>query len=441
MINRDIFVSKVEDLLMNVISKDVKNNIIMLTSNRVNKNIVASVLNRQVDIDLLSDNALFFISEAVLYSFQQDKRLKYLVSTIKLTDYFTNIEIEQYRMTKELEVDKDIVVIENVYMVDDSYFMCVSIEAQDLINLFSSLNITYNFETQRESIQRKVGNEVYSLIKTNKESIKDISNKMLEGNYIATPISFNLLRDTEVDNSFVYDEENHCLHLSKSNRLDILDGMHRSKALMLALRKDHNLKQVMQINFFNYSVQQAQQYISQQSKLNKIESSLLKAFEISPINTLIDEINNEGNSITNVLYKNIVNSKDEVRYRGIVHKSYLYETLEWNYGDVDIKNMRDRRRLKEYIVAFMNEVQGILVEVDKGSLIKQQYLYPIYVGLSKKLYKKDKWEKILEDILLCIDFESDDIITLLKTNIMSKKTLRKVDNYINEVIKRANISL
>ena len=316
-------------------------------------------------------------------------------------------QIEKYTQPANKKILEYPLVFKPVLQLDHNRWRYVG-TMEEVINLYESDMITYNFNTQRDAKLYRVKGEFQKRPNVNYESVKQITDELVEGKYIPDEISFNLLKDGT--DAIIYNEDDMSLTIL-DGELNIIDGYHNSIAIMSA--KEKGISGVKYpIQFFNYDEAKAGQFIDQKNKQNKIESNHLAAMNMSELeNTVARELNESavsdfrGKIATDRAYIN----------NGLALTMYLImtETIKklWN-----LKSRRDSRMLAEYLIDFFNELFGIYPEEFNSNIknskrytnINHESIFIFYLVLAKELQGRENWRELLEKTITALDFSKDN---------------------------------
>ena len=86
---------------------------------------------------------------------------------------------------------------------------------------------------------------------------------MIDGSFITNTITFNVLKDG--NDNIEYNPDNMSLIIGKESEIDIVDGFHRSYAILKALITKPNLNKNWEVRIVNWDIDKAQRFIYQES--------------------------------------------------------------------------------------------------------------------------------------------------------------------------------
>lgn len=350
MVNRKELEKKLRDILTSgKIPKNGMNRI--LDSLARNHDMLAGASNEYLlgmkDLSEATIEELFWITDAISVYLNRefddlDVSRKEMVD---LKDYFSNTELVSYKKSKVLVIEEDIypIVFENVIQVNEDQWVCV-VDVNFLYELYKRQIINYNKNTQRPLTKKVVnGVETYKITLKNK-SVKEIKNLLMKSLFISNDISLNInLDNPEVE--FSYEQNSIVLH---AGQLDIIDGYHRFRGMMLAKTEDENFNYNFIVNIMNFDENKACTFIAQEDKRNKINRQYSRSLDSTNLaNTVVKRLNEDPSSyLCGSIGKNGDNAISSV---------YMFSLID---GSFSIKDMKDVLKTTKYL----KEVFNILIE-------------------------------------------------------------------------------
>ena len=373
----------------------------ILVKKNIPRGYAKKIITGTTPLEILDRSILYAVTSA-LYKVTQEP-------IINIDKYFTETEIqegEQFRYITE-EKQEFPVVFENVMKVTDDYYI-TTLTAQRIKELYDSFVITYNKETQRNTITRKIKNSVIELINVNWKSVQDIQEQILKGLFITNAITFNILKKGEED--FEYDENSKTLTVHKG-QIDILDGFHRSLGMINAVIINPEVQYITAVNITNFNIDKAKRFIVQEDKKNKIAKKHIEAFQETLENFVVRKINES----TNCDLKGKISTSAQLIYynQAIVEFEVLAKAIKYYF---DIKTHREANQIAEYLIEGFNEIMGLYPEEFLGNyaqakqktVINHNYAFIGYVALLAKIRGESDWKEILHSVLQKIDFDIDN---------------------------------
>lgn len=324
--------------------------------------------------------------------------------------YFTEIEIEEgdkYVVENKVNDNEPIVVFENVEKIDDDYYV-TNMTAQQVKDLYDRMIVTYNKETQRNTVLKQIKNSVIDVINVNQKSVQEMADLMVKGLFIRNTITFNILKTGKEE--FEYNEKEKTLTVYNT-KLDILDGYHRSLAMIRACTIDPELHYITGVNITNFDVEKARRFITQEDKKNKINPKHIKALEENLENAIVKKINES--SRCDLKGKITTNVRAIALNIAIVEQSILADSIKEFFT---YKTRREADEIANYLIEGFNEIIGLYPDefltnyatVKKYSVINHSNTFIGYVALLAELKGKSNWKEVLADTLESIDFSIDN---------------------------------
>lgn len=438
---------RLEDLLLIVLTEyNLDNNIFEETYNILRKNgftqsQARSVFNNIVPLETLALPLLYLFTRALFKSTKENM--------INPEKFFTEIEEEEFskvvvKKESDIKIDGEFIVFDNVLQLRDDQWV-LKLSYKQISDLFNEGKIRYNPETQRNLKTKKVDGNIISKININRNSVNEIRKLILKDLFVSNTITLNVLKTGE--EGIVYDGKNKTMKISGD--LDVIDGFHRSLAILEATRINSNLEGNMIVSLVNFDTSKAQAYIVQEDKKNKISKEHIKYLSQENLeNQIVKNLNENVNSeLRGLIATDIMLVRNN---KSLVMFSTLSEAIK---SEFDIKNQRDVRMISEFLIEFFNELIGIKYDDFKDikksrekTTIAYNNIFPGYIALASMLFKERRdivWQDKLEYILKNIDFDLRNEVwkelNILETR-QSKRDLNNVINYFKilwkgEVIK------
>jgi hypothetical protein len=387
----------------------------------VQKIINNSVEELQKVLDDNDDNFLCLLTEA-LNVVTGDAR-------VVTSHYFTPREIKEVRTTYERDIKEKLtfpLTLQNVIKVaDDDYIL--TMKASE-IKEWSGL-IQYNFKTQREPRLKtdQLSGEILPQPKTNPHSVREIVELIKKGKAIRSMLTFNARLDDGEE--LIYDQKNHTLTIVEGTLLDILDGFHRLKGIIIALAEDPSIDMTFKINIVNFSIKQAQEFFAQLNTTNPISKSRMKEVsekrlgdfiakqiqadsELGEYITKSDHLNKSQNLL--VTFNVLSDSIDEVF--GVPDKPIAYKVAKYLSEFFNTLMLNNSE-------AFMTNI----AEVRRESVINANRMFYGYVSLAKKFYDEGIDLGHLQNVIESINFRRDNPLWS-ELGLLDSQTKRVTEN-------------
>ncbi len=371
----------------------------------------ALVFSENLDLNTLSESP-DDIRFLFIFTFALNKALKNqeeINITIDVSDYFTKLEVSQWKDYKELEKGQDIypLVFKNVQRVGDRIWQTL-LSAQQLNELDADNVLIYNFKTQRNPKITAYGER----INIDKNKVSEIKERLVGGEQYPDSIILNILNNGE--SNVAYDEKNETLTIFEGSIINIVDGFHRKTATGLALEVNPDLQFNWQITFTFLSEKAAHELMTQKDKQKPMKKEYVQQMDYSrPENLVVSVIEDDKLSeLAKVM-------KDDDRYiklnKALTKKSIIAQAVKECYGE-QIEVSTNIRRIGKWIVEFTDYLMGTYVEefvinpytIKEKSMINQKNMFYGYIALSAKLMNNKNWEDILIKKMKSIDFNKDN---------------------------------
>ncbi len=392
------------------------------------------LLGKMIPLETQKAEVIFILANA-LYNATDE-------SDINPNEFFTEVEIADMKdyMGEEREVIQFPLILENVMELGDNQWSTV-VSIQELTSWYNSNLVNYNFETQRDPkyIERRDG----SLIKkpnVNWDSVEDIYEKLIANLFHSNYITLNVLVNGEDD--IAYDPDKKAL-IIRSGQIDVLDGFHRSLAMLKAIATNKNLNYKTGLMITNFNVQIANDFIRQEDKRNKIDERHIKS-------------KNDENLMNGIVTMLNTNPKSDMRGKIATDMILIQKNIAYTLNDIisdtmeivfknDVKTRRDVNKVGEYLIKFFNEIYGIkyddfenLKKSRESSMVANENIFMLYVVLAKFLHEKEDWRDKLESIMNSIDFSKDNPIwskLKLKTQRLTidSRNINRINKYIESI--------
>lgn len=382
--------------------------------------------------DLVIDYELYYLAKAIFTKTGEP--------SIKIEDYFTQSEIDEYENFK-FEDNEHIksLKFEDTKQIADNQYICPYVDIREIEKYISHGVLTYYLKTQRTATYVRFGDELLETATIKEDAVKSIEQSILNNKFTQNMISFNIRRTGREVNHLKFNSKNTFLIEvdRKDCFCDIVDGMHRILGAIRALRSNPNLKFGFIINILHYTEAQAKEYIVQEYNRTPMDEVSLAAYkESEPGIALAKQINNYGSEMTNVLFNKFANSTDEIKYN---NKYLTYDTfnkaIEHNFN---ITEPIEIMELQEYLIKFFNKLIGSLKRNNANSnLAFHNMMFLGYIALAESLKNKElDIEKYISDIdFNNIDFWSNlEIIPNVYPKI-NKSKINKISKYFKNLVR------
>ncbi|WP_168122021.1 DNA sulfur modification protein DndB [Paenibacillus sp. HB172176] len=162
--------------------------------------------------------------------------------------------------------------IEGVLRSSHNEFLTL-ISYQELVKMWNSGLLSYNYETQRAAKKKRTANgQIKKTPTIITKSVKNIAKLMLEGKFLKSTLTFNILADGTDD--FEYDEGD--LIVNEGTKVNLIDGAHRILGTVVALETKPDLEGSFEVSIRNYTLDQARYLIGLLNTVNRFDKTLVK---------------------------------------------------------------------------------------------------------------------------------------------------------------------
>lgn len=365
-----------------------------------------------------NDFALFIMLDSVINN---------KCSTKKLSEYFTDREIEQYGASKikeETKVEFPL-LFPMIKVAADQWIG--SIDVNMFCNLQNNGLINYNPETQRAMTRITRKDSSMYKITLNKTAVNEITNDFIENIYIPDTITLNIPADDEYAD-FYYDEDHCQIVINSLKTFDINDGYHRYVSMFRAKAINPEFNYPMELRITNFDTQKSQRMIYQMDQKTKMTKAVSDTYNVyAPQNKVVQRINE--NSMCNICG---FISRDE----GKINYALLAECIGHLYF-AKKRNINTPETRKEIIRVSKELIEdfNILTETDEKYLDKK-YSSEEIVALSVVFYYYDGKDKMtMINAFHSIMDHSEELIAKYIGSRMSrsfKSSSQKMMNFIKE---------
>ena len=308
---------------------------------------------------MIARNILGNQTEFVLFCLVEG--IDYIQKTDYIKEFFTEIEIKQYKREKlEKDIVKFPIRIKCDQVAPDQWIGASN--AEFFMELRRAQLIKYNANAQRV-MKRIIKDEniLYKLI-PNKLAIKAIRTLMQKNMYIPTTITLNIPYDS--DAKFYFDEMARELVIEEIDMFDISDGYHRFLAMCEESDKNKNFSYPMEIRVINFTDEKTRQFIYQEDQKTKMAKGHSNAMNMNrPSNNVVDKLNKETPTFD---FKGQIGlNEGTINYTALSDViEYFYFRKKKEYSNIDIKNAREDIKIKlnalaEYDSKYITKVLGI----------------------------------------------------------------------------------
>jgi hypothetical protein len=399
------------------------------------------ILNESIQIEYLNQTELCILNLA-LYEAIKDTEIANKTN-INPEDYFNSPEIIQaLQVKKETKEKTNMLVFDNVIQVSDRQWVCVR-SLKKLAEDMLSHNVTYNFETQRDPIEKEYNENIIRIPNIMPQKVTAIKSEMKSNTFTPNLISYNVLQ-LKGDESIFYNQKEKSIVVEIDNytQCNIVDGCNRLWSIAELVNENPDIEGNMIVNILYYNSEEAKHFIRQEQLAEPISKARQEEYNMNDLNmTLAKEINRYGNQVTNEMFNKIALTPNELKLENkYVTYHVIREAISQNFK---FDNPFKANKIREHIVNVMNYVIGYFRE-RYGDLDKAKEKYEIltnnmfygYIALAGKTFGQDDWESVVEETLKKIDFSKYNPIwkeIMLESNNIQKRNIRTLIQHFDVV--------
>lgn len=333
--------------------------------------------------------------------------------SIATGEFFTLNEIEEARnysgMLQNQQNEMSFpLTFSNATVVGNSAYM-VTMSIKTISDLLDNNLIYYNFETQREAKYVKRKDKIIIEPTLNKDSVKAISEHLLNGTLVPTVLVFNCETRTTTDESgeeVLFDSRKNELTITKNTRVSITDGFHRITGARNALQINPDLEFNFAVLVTNYSTKKAQNYMAQISKANAVSKTRIQELEANRFSdNVVQQLKEESE------LKGRISQTNRLHYlnRELCTYNILADTID---SEFKMETKLDSLDVGDYLVSFFDFLIGSypdefinnIEETRKVSLINNNNIFIGYIVLARKMYESKIKAKEVRKYINSIDF-------------------------------------
>lgn len=297
------------------------------------------------------------------------------------------------------------------------------ITGRELVTLWKEQGITYNPIIQRGTKQVKKNGVIEEVAVCSEMNIIEIANKMASNDYCCDTITLNI---SNCEYSIV-GKELIINKTSKDSEVNVLDGQHRNKGLLLVDQMiqegkdvECNLEDmVFPLQIETLEIEKAQNAFSQFTKGLKISTTRREFFDNNNPYTIFAKdlvVKSRYADKVETVKDNIKSTDKLVSFGNITNG--LKNILK-------IEQLTDD--LKDYMIQFLNILEGIMERTpnDKNSMLKENITYYGYFAMATKMFNKNipLSEERVSNLIKSIDMNKGSDLWLGKVTLQGKTGL------------------
>lgn len=441
---------KLEDNL-NLILQDYSNNkkvIELVTNDLVAKGIprgkVLGLFTQAIDFSYILEVELCLFTK---YFYKHTHEFKINPETFFNEVELSTAELYQY---DEKEKTKQI-LLHNVDQISENQWLCTKETYQNIAKYFENGLLTYNPNTQRQPLKRKVGDRIIEVINIDKKKIAEIKSEMIKGTFNTNAIILNVRRITGSE-KIKYNSKDRTLLIEadETTFVDLIDGMHRVGAMLKTVEEKPEINRVTSIYIHHVDEERALAIIKQESKATAIDEMWIDIKDASNINMETAKNINNRQRMNEMFNRIGLDSLELRRENKLVTFETMAKTIEYVY---DLKNepIIKTQQVEKFLIEAFNIIIGVnhdyfnenLSEARENSYISHNNMFIGYVILSeeiKKSYGAD-WQEALYEVVSKLDFKKSNPIwkKIGIENNLNLSTIKKIAEYFRSLVNQKGV--
>lgn len=423
-------------------------------SKNINSSVPMRIINKDTIFELLTDVDLCILINAI--------NITPNTFSIKVEDYFNKTDIELAISYKKDKLEKDnTIILNDVDRTNEKIYVSSKITFKEIVELASSKQIGYDFNTQREGKKILKGNEIVTIPTVNRKAIKEMINMWKLGTFVPNMITFNIENPIEM----TYNPANRTLKivLNENDYMAVVDGFHRVIAAINIMQQNPTFNLgFYYLRILNFTEYEAQQFIIQEDKHTPINQEHLKLMDYQDMSSrVVKYINDYGTQKMNPLYHKFAIKNEELE----LDKYCLYSTISFplkQYFEINRLELNEANEIRDmilrgltYIVSlFPNEFKNF-EKSRQNSVVTFNGTFGLYMAILFELFKlkyhqqieisdANKLENILQSVMTKINFSFNnpkwkELSILSEDNIMVIKKInsldcKKLSEYANKLV-------
>ena len=435
----------------------LEDNLLLILQSYSNDNkIITEVIERLAEKNIPRSKIIGLFTQAIAFSYIAEIELCLFTKSlydvvheykIKPDEYFNEIELQQAEFYKYIKTEKtNQIVLHNVDQINEYQWLCTKETYQNIAKYFENGLLTYNPNTQRQPLKRKVGNRIIEVININPKKITEIKEEMLKNTFNTNAILFNVRRISGME-KIKYNTKERTLVIEKDENtfIDIIDGMHRMGGMLKAIEEKPEIDGITSIYIYHVDEEKARQIIRQEAKTTPIDEEWIELFDVSNPNLEIVKNINTKQRLNEMFNRIGLDNIALRRENKLVTFETLSKTIEYIY-DLKNKPIIFAQEVENFLIELFNIIIGINHKAFNEELsITREISYMAdnntfigYIALGEELRQKyqDQWQKELSTRLVNIDFTKPNSIWKnhgLENN-LNLSTIKKISSYFKSFV-------
>lgn len=438
---------KLEDNL-NLILQDYSNNKKVIEQVTIDLGVkgipigkVSGLFSGSIDLSYISEVEICLFTK-YLYSHTQEFK-------INPEHFFNEVELAGAELYHYNEKEKTkTILLHNVDQINDYQWLCTKETYQSIAKYFENGLITYNPNTQRQPLKRKVGSRIVEVINIDKGKIKEIASEMLKGSFNANAIILNVLRITGQEKiKYNHKDRTLLIEIDETTLVQIIDGFHRLGAILKTVEAKADTDRLTSIYIYHVNEEKARQVIKQESKATPIDEQWIDLMDASNANMEVAKNINNRERMNEMFNRIGLDSLELKREGKLTTFETLSKTIEYIY-DLNDKNKPVilAQQVEKFLVEAFNIVIGInhdafnekLIETRESTHLADNNMFIGFAILSKELQERytNDWQEKLQMILGKLDFSKSNPVwkKVGIENNVNLSTIKKIAEYFRNIV-------
>jgi hypothetical protein len=390
---------------------------------------------------------LCYVSEVELCLFTKSFYSHTHEFKINPEDFFNEVELSSAELYHYNEKEKtSVILLHNVDQINEYQWLCTKETYQNIAKYFENGLITYNPNTQRQPLKRKVGDRIIEVININKKKVKEIVDEMVKGTFNTNAIILNVRHITGTE-KIKYNANNRTLmiEIDDTTLCDVIDGFHRLGSMLKVVEQKPDTDRITSIYVYFVDEEKARSVIRQEAKATPIEEEWLNIIDSANVNMeVVKNINSKQRM--NEMFNRIAKDNLEIRRENkLVTFETLSKVIEYVY-DLKDEPFIKAQEVEEFLINLFNVVIGVnheqfnekLNETKENYYLADNNMFIGYTILGEELKKKyeGEWKNELIRILNSLDFSRSNPIwkSIGMENNINLSTIKKISNYFKSLV-------
>ena len=294
-----------------------------------------------------------------------------------LDKFFTQTEIDDFSHEKIVEEKIEFpLIFKNAIKITDNQFM-ISTDLQELMRYRRARMLNYDANEQRALRRVKFGKtEIYKPF-VNNVSVGQIKDKILAGDYVPDPLTFNMGDDAE----YSFDDGTLVVSYITKGMFNLDDGYHRYLAMSQINDDDPKFNYPVVIQIVAFSNSKAVQFIYQQDQKNRMKKIVSDTYDLNAVpNLIVNRVNEDpGFALNGMIGRN----------HALINSAVLAKLVAYFYHTKSIKksDVKEINRIKTELVNKFNIIAAndrFLGAYDEPTLFAALYIFNS--GIPKNTY-------------------------------------------------------